>query len=109
MPEAVDQVGGAVHRIQDPAGAAPVQPRIVLLLSHELDVRGQGGQALPQKRLYRHVHIGHIVRFALGPDALNGGGIGQQFPRLQYRLDGPLRQRIRQGGHAVASRVRMAT
>lgn len=105
----MDQVGGAVHRIQDPAGTGQVQPRIVLLLSHKLDIRGQGGQALPQKRLYRHVHVGHIVRLALGSDAPDGGGIGQQLSRLQYRLDGPLRQGIRQGGHAVASRVRMAT
>ena len=76
MLELMDQVGGAVHRIQDPAGAAPVQPRIVLLLSHKLDIRGQGGQALPQKRLYRQVYIGDIVRLALGPDAPDGGGIG---------------------------------
>ena len=105
----MDQVGGAVHRVQDPAGAGQVQGGIVLLLRHELDVRGQGRQALPQKLLYRQVYVGDIVRLALGADAPDGGGIGQQFPRLQYRLDGPLRQRIRQGGHAVASRVRMAT
>ena len=105
----MDQVGGAVHRIQDPAGTGQVQGGIVLLLSHELDVRGQGRQAFPQKLLHRQVYVGDIVRLALGPDAPDGGGIGQQFPRLQYRLDGPLRQRIRQGGHAVASRVRMAT
>ena len=94
MPEIVDQVGGAVHRVQNPAGAAPVQPRIVLLFAHELNFRGQGGQTLPQKLLHRQIHIGHIVCFALGPDAVDCGGIAQASTCFLYRLNRLFHQRL---------------
>ena len=109
MPEAVDQVGGAVHRVQNPAGAAPVQSAVVLLLPHKLDVRGQDRQALPQELLHCHIHIGDIVRLALGPDAADGGGIGQPGHRFPHRLDDLFLQRYDLVIHTAAPWVRMDT
>lgn len=60
--EAVDQVGGAVHRVQNPAGPAPVQAGVILLLSHELNLGGQIAQALLQGLLHEKIDIGDIVR-----------------------------------------------
>ena len=60
----VDQVGGPVHRIQDPE-AVPghfLQPG---LLPEKLDLRGKGIQLLFQIILYRKIHLGHIIRPAL--------------------------------------------
>ena len=105
----MDQVGGAVHRVQNPAGAAPVQTTVVLLLSHELDARRQGRQALPQKLLYRHIHIGDIVRLAFGPDAADGGGVGQEGSRLPHCLNGLFLQRYDLVIHTAAPWVRMDT
>ena len=61
MAQVVEQIGGAVHRVQDPNWAGEVHAGVVLLLPHELDLRGQGGQMALQLVLHRGVHGGDEV------------------------------------------------
>ena len=62
-----------------------VKAGVVLLLAHELHVRGEGGEFGLELGLDGHVHIGHIVGDALGTNLRHGVGIGEQPPGLLHR------------------------
>lgn len=79
VAQVVEQIGGAVHRVQDPNWAGEVHAGVVLLLPHELDLRGQGGQMALQLVLHRGVHGGDEVG---GPLA---AGLGRQLPAGEER------------------------
>ena len=87
----------------------PVQAAVILLLPHELNIRSQHCKALPQKLLHRQIHIGDIVCFALGPDAVDCGGVSQAGSRLPHRLNDLFRRHSGPAVHTAALWVRMET
>ena len=82
VAEAVDQVGGAVHRVQDPDRPGRVDGGVVLFLCHELDAGVKLRQRIAQKRLHSGVHRGDEVGAALGVDLGGPLPVAQQLPGL---------------------------
>ena len=77
MLKAVDQIGGAVHRIENPKRTAGVDGGVVSFLSKKLHGRGQLKEPVPEQALHGKIHVGDEIRRALGQDGLDGGGVGQ--------------------------------
>lgn len=109
MPELVDQIGGAVHGVQNPEGAAGVNGGLFSLLPQKLHSRGQLFQLTPEGILHGEIHIGDEVRPAFGYHGLDGGGNGQQSAGLTDGLHHLPGQGVGENTHAMASLVRMET
>ena len=109
MAKAVNEVGGAVHRVQNPEGAGGVDGLPAALFPQKLHSRGQLFQLVPEEVLYGEVHIGDKVGVIFGGDGVHGGGVGQQGPRLAHGLHRLVGQFLGQNAHAMAPLVRMET
>ena len=73
--EFVDQVGGAVHRVQHPDRRLKIPVKGGLFLGQKADVRAERPQPPFQKGLDRGVRHGHIVCGGLGADLLREGSV----------------------------------
>ena len=60
----VDQIGSAVHRIQNPEAALRIQAAVVLLLPHKLYLRIQAGKLPIQIFLHPDIHLGHKIHLS---------------------------------------------
>ena len=89
---AVDQVGGAVHRVQNPHRTRQVHLGVVLLLPHKLHLRGDLRQPLLQHGLHLQVHLGDKVGGSLLTDMSRHIPPGKKLSRLPHRLGRLLQQ-----------------
>ena len=65
VPKIVNQVCGAVHRIQDPECSIKINVAVILFLSHKLEVRPFLPQSFFQEFLYLVIHLCDVIRNSL--------------------------------------------
>ena len=93
------QIRGSVHRIQDPDKTGKVDLVVVLLLSHELNVRIFGAQLLLQISLHMKVHFCHKIDRALGVDVAFELVVVKELLRGNHQFRNVVKRNIGTSGH----------
>ena len=82
----MDQIGGSVHRIQNPYGTVKIDLTVILFLPHKLDFRPFLPQPFLQELLYLKVHLGHIIGYPFYGHLSRCFFIGEQRLRFLNQL-----------------------
>ena len=88
MLEIVDEISGAVHRVQDPHPAVHVHAAVILLLPQELGARVYPGELPENELLHPHIHLRHIVGVPFFFYMVRPPAAGQLSSRCQHDLQG---------------------
>jgi len=72
VPVVMYQVGGSVHRVQDPHRPGKINVAVILFLAHELDIRIQLHKPVLNHLLHLKIHLCHKISqtFYLNPGCL---------------------------------------